>query len=180
MPSQHCYLWRLNPGDEDARSASGQPSKVYPLTSPLLTLRKDSELGKQQLGRDTLSGDIFHQHQGKELVGFLSRRAATANSRRQKLRCTKLSYKAEVTPLNPNGPGSSRRNSKPCNLLLMSRVCPGKTARYLSLGWSSWAERQKLFDFIVEDGDPACTSRPLRIALKKSTGRLAGFRSSFR
>jgi len=28
-------------------------------------------------------GDIFHQHQGKELVSFLSRRAATANSRRQ-------------------------------------------------------------------------------------------------
>ncbi len=31
-------------------------------------------------------GDIFHiQHQGKELVSFLSRRAAGANSRRQKL-----------------------------------------------------------------------------------------------
>jgi len=27
-------------------------SKVYPLTTPLLTLRKDSELGKQQLGQD--------------------------------------------------------------------------------------------------------------------------------
>jgi len=60
-------------------------SKVYPLTTPLLTLRKDSELGKQQLGRRHPVMDIFHiQHQGKELVSFLSRRAATA-TRRQKL-----------------------------------------------------------------------------------------------
>jgi len=43
-------------------------SKVYPLTTPLLTLRKDSELGKQQ-AEDTLSWRYFHiQHQGKELV----------------------------------------------------------------------------------------------------------------
>jgi len=41
-------------------------SKVYPLTTPLLTLRKDSELGKQQLGRRHLSWRYFHiQHQGK-------------------------------------------------------------------------------------------------------------------
>jgi len=54
------------------------------LTTPLLTLRKDSELGKQ-LGRRHPVMEIFSHPASRQLVSFLSRRAATANSRRQKL-----------------------------------------------------------------------------------------------
>jgi len=70
MPSTYCYLLAAaEHRDEDTGECIYWmlvASKVYPLTTPLLTLRKDSELGKQQLGRTPCHGDIFHiQHQGK-------------------------------------------------------------------------------------------------------------------
>jgi len=89
MPSQltATYWRRLNTGMRTLGECIYWmlASKVYPLTTPLLTLRKDSEQAAAW-PKTPCHGDIFHiQHQGKELVSFLSRRAATANSRRQKL-----------------------------------------------------------------------------------------------
>jgi len=116
-------------------------SKVYPLTTPLLTLRKDSELGKQQHGRRHPVMEIFFiQHQGKEVVSFLSRRRLQQlilEGKSSSRRCTKLSYKAEVTPSQPKWSWLVRRNSKPCNLLLMSESDTVAQPRYFSLGWSS-------------------------------------------
>ncbi len=62
-------------------------SKDLTLITPLPTRRKDFISGQAAAWPKTpCHGDIFHiQHQGKELVSFLSRRAAGANSRRQKL-----------------------------------------------------------------------------------------------
>jgi len=84
--STYCYLLAAEHRDEDTWGCIYWmlASKVYPLTTPLLTLRKDSELGKQQLGRRHPVMEIFsHPASRQELVSFLSRRAATANSRRQ-------------------------------------------------------------------------------------------------
>jgi len=121
------------------------------LTTPLLTLRKDSELSSS-LAEDTLSWRYFHiQHQGKELVSFLSRRAATANSRRQKLEQEMhKANKAEVTPLNPNGPGSSRNQAVQLATDVKSLI-QWLNHDILALAGPPWAERQKLFDFIVEE-----------------------------
>jgi len=44
-------------------------SKVYPLTTPLLTLRKDSELGKQQLGRRHPVMEIFSHPASRQRIG---------------------------------------------------------------------------------------------------------------
>jgi len=51
MPSQLTALLAAEHRDEDTWGCIYWmlASKVYPLTTPLLTLRKDSELGKQQL-----------------------------------------------------------------------------------------------------------------------------------
>jgi len=53
----------------------------------------------------------------------------------------------------------------------------------LALAGPPWAERQKLFDFIVEElsrRETLLAHSPSADSPEKSTGRLAGFRSSFR
>jgi len=116
-------------------------SKVYPLTTPLLTLRKDS--GKQQLGRRHPVMEIFFiQHQGKELVSFLSRRAATANSRRQKLEqeMAKLQGRGHT---QPKWSWLVERNQAVQLATDVKSLIQWLNHDILALAGPPWAERQK-------------------------------------
>jgi len=86
MPSQltATYWRRLNTGMRTLGSASTASQQGLSPTTPLLTLRKDSEL-RSSLAEDTCHGDIFTSSIKAKNWLASSRRAATANSRRQKL-----------------------------------------------------------------------------------------------
>jgi len=96
-------------------------SKVYPLTTPLLTLRKDSELGKQQL-KTHLRYFFTSSIKAKNWLASPDERLQLIlEGKSSSRRCTKLA-KAEVTPSQPKWSWLVERNSKPCNLLLMSLI----------------------------------------------------------
>jgi len=84
-----------------------------------------------------------------------------ANSRRQKLEQEMhKGYKAESHPL-PNGPGSSAELQAVQLATDVKSLIQWLNHDILALAGPPWAERQKLFDFIVEElsrRDPTCTS----------------------
>jgi len=57
-------------------------------------------------------------------------------------RCTKLSYKAEVTPLNPNGPGSSSGTQAVQLATDVKSLIQWLNHDILALAGPPWAERQ--------------------------------------
>lgn len=129
-------------------------------------------------------GDIFHiQHQGKGLVNFLSRRAAGATSRRQKL-------EQEMNKAKQRGRGHTlstkltlARQAEFQALQLASDVkslMQWLNHDILTLAGPPLEERQELFDFIVvelsrREALVAHRIRPLRTALKNQRDDLLAF-----
>ncbi len=129
-------------------------------------------------------GDIFHiQHQAKELVNFLSRRAAAANSHRQKLE--QEMHKAKLQ-------GRGRTLSTRLTLARRAELQALQLANdvkilmqwlshdILALAGPSLEERQELFDFIVAELSQrenllSHRLRPLRTALKNQRDDLLAF-----
>jgi hypothetical protein len=129
-------------------------------------------------------GDIFHiQHQAKELVSFLSRRATATNSHRQKLE--QQMHKAKLQ-------GRGRTLSTKLTLARRAELQALQLANdikilvqwlnhdILALAGPSFEERQELFDFIVEELSQrekqlAHRIRPLRTALKNQRDDLLAF-----
>jgi len=86
--STYCYLLAAaEHRDEDTWGVHllDASQQGLSLTTPLLTLRKDSELGKQQLGRRHPVMEIFFTSSIKAKNWLALSRRAAANSRRQKL-----------------------------------------------------------------------------------------------
>lgn len=129
-------------------------------------------------------GDIFHiQHQGKELVSFLSRRAAGANSRRQK-----LEQQMRQAKLQGRGHTLSSKLTLARRAFLQAQQLANDVKSLmqwlnhdiLALAGPSLEERQELFDFIVEELSRRETLlahrlRPLRTALKNQRDDLLAF-----
>ena len=129
-------------------------------------------------------GDIFHiQHQAKNLVSFLSRRAAAANSHRQKL-------EQEMDKAKLQGRG--RTLSTKLTLVRRAELQAVQLANdikvlmhwlshdILALAGPSLEERQELFDFIVAELSQRESQlphrlRPLRTALKNQRDDLLAF-----
>ena len=129
-------------------------------------------------------GDIFHiQHQCKGLANFLSRRAAGATSRRQKL-------EQEMDKAKQKGRGNTLSTR-----LTLARLAETQVLHLaddvkslmqwlnhdiLALAGPPWQERQELFDFIVEElrrREALVSHRicPLRTALENQRDDLLAF-----
>jgi len=129
-------------------------------------------------------GDIFHiQHQAKDLVNFLSRRAAAATSHRQK-----LEQEMQKAKLQGRGHTLSTKLTlaRRAELQAVQLADDLKILRQwlnhdlLALAGPSWEERQELFDFIVEELSRreallAHRLRSLRTALKNQRDDLLAF-----
>lgn len=129
-------------------------------------------------------GDIFHiQHQARDLVNFLSRRAAATTSHRQKL-------EQEMDQAKLRGRGHilstkltlARRGERKAVQLAFDVKILMQWLRHdvLALAGPAMEERQELFDFIVEELSRrekllAHRLRPLRIALKNQRDDLLAF-----
>jgi len=129
-------------------------------------------------------GDIFHiQHQGKELVSFLSRRADAANSRRQKLEqeMHKAKLQGQGRTLSTKLSLARRESLQAVQLASDVKILmQWLNHDILALAGPPLAERQELFDFIVAELSRreallAHRLRPLRTALKNQRDDLLAF-----
>jgi len=129
-------------------------------------------------------GDIFHiQHQAKELVSFLSRRAEGATSRRQK-----LEQEMHKAKLQGRGHTLSTKLTQARRVALeavqlandVKILMQWLNHDILALAGPPLEERQELFDFIVAELSQredllAHRLRPLRTALKNQRDDLLAF-----
>ena len=129
-------------------------------------------------------GDIFHiQHQAKELVSFLWRRAAAANSHRQKLELEMDKAKLQGRGRTLSTKLTLARRAELQALQLTNDVkilMQWLSHDILALAGPSFEERQELFDFIVEELSQrekqlAHRIGPLRTALKNQRDDLLAF-----
>ena len=129
-------------------------------------------------------GDIFHiQHQAKELMSFLSRRAAAATSRNRKLEQEMHKAKLQARGHTLSTKLTLARRAELQTLQLANDVkilMQWLNHDILTLAGPPLAERQELFDFIVEELSRRETLlahrlRPLRTALKNQRDDLLAF-----
>jgi len=129
-------------------------------------------------------GDIFHiQHQAKDLVHFLSRRAAAANSYRQKLEqeMQKAKLKGRGHTLSTKLTLARQAELQAVQLANDVKILIQWLSHdILALAGPSWEERQELFDFIVAELSQrenllSHRLRPLRTALKNQRDDLLAF-----
>ena len=129
-------------------------------------------------------GDIFHiQHQAKDLVNFLSRRAAAATSHRQKLEqeMQKVKLQGRGHTLSTKLTLSRRAELQAVQLANDVKILVQWLSHdILALAGPAMEERQELFDFIVEELSRrenllAHRLRPLRTALKNQRDDLLAF-----
>ena len=129
-------------------------------------------------------GDIFHiQHQAKEVVNSLSRRAVAATSKRQRLEQEMLKAKLQGRGHTLSSRLTLARREELQAVQLTNDVkilLQWLSHDVLALAGPSREERQELFDFIVEELSRrenllAHRLRPLRIALKNQRDDLLTF-----
>jgi len=129
-------------------------------------------------------GDIFHiQHQAKDLVNFLSRRAAAATSHRQKLEqeMQKVKLQGRGHTLSTKLTLARRAELQAVQLANDVKILVQWLSHdILALAGPAMEERQELFDFIVEELSRrenllAHRLRPLRTALKNQRDDLLAF-----
>jgi len=129
-------------------------------------------------------GDIFHiQHQAKEVVNSLSRRAVAATSKRQRLEQEMLKAKLQGRGHTLSSRLTLARREELQAVQLTNDVkilLQWLSHDVLALAGPSREERQELFDFIVEELSRrenllAHRLRPLRIALKNQRDDLLAF-----
>ncbi|MBV8887657.1 MAG: hypothetical protein JO235_27190 [Chroococcidiopsidaceae cyanobacterium CP_BM_RX_35] len=129
-------------------------------------------------------GDIFHiQHQAKELVSYLSRRAVAATSHRQKLEQEMLKTKLQGRGHTLSTKLTLARRGELQAVQLANDVkilLQWLSHDVLALAGPAMEERQELFDFIVTELSQrenllAHRLRPLRTALKNQRDDLLAF-----
>jgi len=183
MPSQLLLLAAAEHRDEDTwgvhlLDASQQGlSPDYTIADAAKGLRAG-----QAAWPNTLSWRYFsHPASRQKLVSFLSRRAATANSRRQKLEqeMHKAKLQGRGHTLSTQMVLARRAELQAVQLATdVKSLIQWLNHDILALAGPPWAERQKLFDFIVEELSRRETLhriRPLRIALKNQRDDLLAF-----
>ena len=129
-------------------------------------------------------GDVFHiQHQAKEVVSYLCRRAAAATAHRQKLEQEMLKAKLQGRGHTLSTKLTLARKAQLQALQLANDVkslMQWLSHDILALAGPSWEERQELFDFIVAELSHrenllSHRLRPLRTALKNQRDDLLAF-----
>jgi len=144
------YWRRLNTGMRTlGECITGGSQQGLSLITPLLTLRKDSELGKAAWPK-TPWRYFSHQHQGKELASF-ERLQLILEGKSSSRRCTKLSYKAEVITLSTQMVLARRAELQAVQLATdVKSLIQWLKPRYFK-PWLVLQSGKKLFDFIVEE-----------------------------
>jgi len=125
------------------------------LTTPLLTLRKDSELGKQQLGRRHPVMEIFFTSSIKA-KNFSSpdERLQLILEGKSSSRGTKLSYKAEVTPSQPKWSWLVEELQAVQLATDVKSLIQWLNHDILALAGPPWAEQNSLISSSEADGRP--------------------------